>query len=103
VLHAFTGGAGDGNSPFGGVIRDSHGNLYGSTLSGGTCGPVEGGCGTVFKLRPDGTLRILHAFDGYTDGEAPWGNVMQDAAGNLFGIPGSGGLSGYGTVWRIAP
>jgi uncharacterized repeat protein (TIGR03803 family) len=105
LLHTFNGAAGDGNSPFGGVTRDRKGNLYGTTLFGGNCSPVEGGCGTVFKLGPNGSMTLLHIFDGYTDGMAPWGNVIQDAAGNLYGTTSNGGpgANGAGTVWKIAP
>jgi uncharacterized repeat protein (TIGR03803 family) len=105
VLYTFgVDGAAGGNSPFGGVTRDSSGNLYGTTLFGGNCSLVEGGCGTVFKLGQDGTITILHAFDGYTDGSAPWGNVIQDVAGNLYGTTSSGpGGNGAGTVWKLAP
>lgn len=105
VLHAFSGAAGDGNSPFGGVTRDHAGNLYGTTLFGGGCDMELGGCGIVFKLNPSGSLTILHAFDGYTDGSSPWSNVILDPAGNIYGTTSLGGLngSGGGTVWEISP
>jgi len=51
VLHAFTGGRKDGEVPYGGLARDAAGNLYGTTVSGGT-GACSGRCGTVFKLVP---------------------------------------------------
>jgi uncharacterized repeat protein (TIGR03803 family) len=44
VLYNFSGGA-DGGLPLGGVIRDSSGNLYGTTSYGGS-----GNTGTVFKI-----------------------------------------------------
>jgi uncharacterized repeat protein (TIGR03803 family) len=104
LLHTFSGAAGDGNAPFGGVARDRDGNLYGTTLFGGNCSLVEGGCGTVFKLGQDGSLTLLHTFEGYTDGMAPWGNVILDAAGNLYGTTSNGpGGNGFGTVWKTAP
>ena len=51
VLFNFTGGA-DGKFPFGGLVRDSKGNLYGTTSQGGSAGCFGSGCGTVFKLTP---------------------------------------------------
>lgn len=51
VIYTFTGGATDGEVPYGGLVRDSSGNLYGTTVSGGT-GPCSQGCGLVFKLSP---------------------------------------------------
>jgi uncharacterized repeat protein (TIGR03803 family) len=50
VLYNFSGGA-DGAFPYGGLIRDSAGNLYGTTTSGGSA-PSFNGCGVVFKLKP---------------------------------------------------
>src|SRR5438876_7581661 len=55
VLHAFEGA----DYPYAGVIQDSTGNLYGTTYVGGAYG-----AGTVYKLAPDGTLTILHEFNG---------------------------------------
>jgi uncharacterized repeat protein (TIGR03803 family) len=105
VLYAFSGGADDGNAPFGGVTLDRSGNLYGTTLFGGNCGLELGGCGTVFKLNPNGHMTILHTFEGETDGSSPWCNVILDAAGNLYGTTSMGGLggNGAGTVWKLAP
>ena len=102
VLHHFTGGEG-GDGPAGGVLLDVQGNLYGGTTGGGL-----GDSGTVFRLEPDGTFTTLHRFaaDG-SEGTAPLG-LVQDAAGNLYGVTPSGGAdsdsgsgSGGGTVFRI--
>ena len=54
VLHNFTGGQ-DGARPYGGVVLDNTGNLYGTTSAGGvTSPPCDGTCGTVFRLSPWG-------------------------------------------------
>jgi len=50
LLYSLPGGA-DGASPVGGVIRDSQGNLYGTTFGGGSAN-CSGGCGIIFKLTP---------------------------------------------------
>ncbi|HEX4159930.1 MAG TPA: choice-of-anchor tandem repeat GloVer-containing protein [Rhizomicrobium sp.] len=98
VLYAFQGGS-DGSWPMGGVARDASGNLYGTTLWGGGSPSCTFGCGTVFKISgDDGTYSILHAFQGYPDGALPYGGVIVDSSGNLFGT-----TSGPGTVFKLAP
>ncbi len=103
VLHAFTSGA-DGADPFAGLIKDKAGNLFGTTdFGGGTSGK-----GTVFKLAPDGTETVLHAFTGGNDGDDPIGGLIKDSAGNLYGVTALGGTAdcggtGCGTVFEIAP
>jgi uncharacterized repeat protein (TIGR03803 family) len=105
VLYTFgSQGVEGGQAPFGGVTRDSNGDLYGTTLLGGGCSFDESGCGTIFKLTQDGSMTILHSFNGYTDGTNPFGPVTLDALGNLYGTTSSGpGGNGAGTVWKIAP
>jgi uncharacterized repeat protein (TIGR03803 family) len=106
VLHAFTGGS-DGATPFGRLLLDKAGNLYGTTYSGGGSGCAGLGCGTIFKLAPDGTETVLHAFASGRDGQNPGGGLIADAAGNLYGttLLGGGGCfaSVCGTVYRYAP
>lgn len=109
VLHAFVGGEDDGATPEAGVIRDSAGNLYGTTrYGGGNTGCLGQGCGAVFKLAPDGTETVLYAFTGGTDGGEPVGDLIEDSAGNLFGTTEDGGMTegggaGYGTVFELSP
>lgn len=111
VLYAFA-GAPDGSLPLAGLIADQAGNLYGTTASGGGgsvdhCGGL--GCGTVFKLAPDGTETVLYAFQGAGgDGFYPAGDLLLDQAGNLYGTTQSGGnvkCGGYGcgTAFELAP
>lgn len=102
VLYAFTCGN-DGDNPHGGVIRDSTGNLYGTTEHGGGDGD-----GTVFKLDTAGNITVFHGFSG-PDGSEPFGDLAQDAAGNLYGVTLFGGnyagpclvLGGCGVVYKI--
>lgn len=105
VLHAF-GAKGDGFTPVA-LVRDGAGNLYGVTAQGGVSKKdctFDHGCGTLFKIAPDGTEAILHSFQGGTDGALP-NAVTIDASGNLYGVTGSGGFDahdpGYGTVFEM--
>jgi uncharacterized repeat protein (TIGR03803 family) len=93
VLHNFTGGA-DGYYPASTLVLDLSGNLYGTTLLGGdfTCDSLTG-CGTVFKVDPDGNETVLYSFSGGKGGSIPAGDLVRDSAGNLFGTAGSGGDS----------
>lgn len=81
VIWTFSGE--DGAQPYGGVVLDQHGNVYGTTYLGGAYGG-----GTVFKLSPVGDKfveKTLHSFGGPTDGAYPLVTVAIDAEGNLYG------------------
>jgi uncharacterized repeat protein (TIGR03803 family) len=105
VLHSFSGRPnGDGALPGGSLFRDSSGNLYGTTLIGGS-GDCLGrgivGCGIIFKLTPTGTETVLHNFSGPPDGDGadPGGALIEDASGNLYGATSAGGAGiCYGLV-----
>ena len=101
VLYTFEGGS-DGASPYDGLTFDTAGNLYGSTYAGGAYGN-----GTIFKLTPGAggswTESRLHAFTGGSDGKYPLGDLILDAAGNLYGTTFQGGAQGYGVVFELAP
>jgi len=96
VLHAFAGYPNDGGNPEAAVVRDSAGNLYGTTSEGGTSG-----YGIVFKLDTQGKLTVLHAFAG-VDGEYPSAGLVRDEAGNLYGTTTKGGSSNHGTVFKLS-
>jgi uncharacterized repeat protein (TIGR03803 family) len=102
VLHSFTGGK-DGGYPFAGLVRDTAGNLYGTTTSGGdlNCGD-HNGCGTVFKVDTCDKETVLHSFaGGASDGAFPFSGVSMDAKGNLYGDTKEGGPSNLGTVYKL--
>ena len=96
LLYSFT-GMSDGGNPFGNLIEDKAGNLYGTTVEGGV-----DNLGTVFKLAPDGTETVLWSFTG-ADGSYPEGGVIMDKKGNLYGTASDGGASNFGTVFEVAP
>jgi uncharacterized repeat protein (TIGR03803 family) len=90
-----------GGKSQGGLIRDSKGNLYGTTQIGGdlNCGGGAG-CGMVFKLDAAGTLTVLHTFEG-PDGAHPQTALLRDTAGNFYGTTLEGGAVNRGTVFKI--
>jgi uncharacterized repeat protein (TIGR03803 family) len=98
VLHAFAKSGSDGEIPYAGLIQGSDGNLYGTTYNGGASG-----LGTVFKVTPSGTETVLYSFAGGSDGEHPYGGVIQGSDGNFYGTTYQGGTSGYGTVFKLTP
>lgn len=98
TLHQFQGGP-DGGFPYGGLIRDTQGNFYGTT-SGGT---VAVDFGTVFRLDPKGRETILHHFKAPTDGVFPQAGLLLDSRGNLYGTTSGLDAFNYGTVFKIAP
>jgi len=97
LLHSFS-GTPDGEDPYAGLLRDRAGNLYGTTMFGGT----GGGFGTVFRLDANGKLTLLHSFAGTPDGVNPLAGLLRDGAGNLYGTTEYGGTNGgYGTVFKV--
>jgi uncharacterized repeat protein (TIGR03803 family) len=114
VLYSFIGNDGtnkDGESPLGGVIFDSAGNLYGTTSYGGS------NRGIVFELTPPSggsgswTETILYPFTGHSDGAYPYAGLALDANGNLYGTTVIGGnrtgfckqTNGCGVVFELSP
>lgn len=107
VLYFFQGtysGGSDGMHPQGRVVLDSAGNIYGTTIQGGdpNAGCSIEGCGTVFKISPQGTETVLHRFAGNADGGSLSGGLVWDHAGNLYGTSCSYGVLGGGTLFRIS-
>jgi uncharacterized repeat protein (TIGR03803 family) len=100
VVYAFTGGT-DGASPYHGLVFDPAGNLYGTTYAGGASGN-----GAVFKLTPGSggwTESVLHAFAGGRDGKNPYGGLIFDVSGRLYGTAFQGGTPGFGIVFALLP
>jgi uncharacterized repeat protein (TIGR03803 family) len=98
TLHSFAGPPTDGSLPHAGVIRDSSGNLYGTTYTGGSAG-----FGIVYTLNTMGTESVLYNFTGGADGGYPYAGVVRNAAGNLYGTTSTGGTAGAGVVFMLQP
>jgi uncharacterized repeat protein (TIGR03803 family) len=97
VLHSFTSSP-DGSAPLSTLVRDTQGNLYGTTQYGG-----EFSAGTIFKLDAAGNETVLYSFGGVKgDGEAPEAGLVMDTRGFLYGTT-SGGSNCNGTVFKFNP
>jgi len=89
----------DGSAPYyAALIQRVDGNLYGTTAFGGNENYCfdNTGCGTVFRLAPDGTLATIHTFEDEGDGAVPYAGVIEGTDGNLYGTTSSG------TVFKLA-
>lgn len=103
VLYSFSGGA-DGGYPYGVLLRDSSGKLYGTTYGGGASN-----YGTVFELDLADRETVLHSFTGPPDGAYPYAGLIRDSQGNLYGTTYLGGIPndcyprylGCGTVFKV--
>lgn len=106
VIHSFNQGSGDGFSPQSDLIADGAGNLYGTTLYGGT--GSGSGFGTVFMLSPTNDLNtwnetVLYSFTGGLDGGGPLGGLALGKKGVLYGTASTGGAGNGGTVFQLSP
>jgi uncharacterized repeat protein (TIGR03803 family) len=103
TLYSFTFGADGGLPGLGSLVQDAKGNLYGTTLYGGA--ETGLGNGVVYKLTPNGTETVLHAFTGGKGGGTPFEGLLQDASTGvsyLYGTTEVGGRkSGAGTIFRL--
>jgi uncharacterized repeat protein (TIGR03803 family) len=93
---------GDGDQPVGGVIVDTAGNLYGTTLGAPANPQGRNPYGTVYELTPSGsgwTEHTLHVFQDGSDGALPRCDLIEDASGNLYGTTSVGGSGGGGTAF----
>ncbi len=96
VLYFF-GAAGphDGREPLGGLVQATDGNLYGTTLKGGSAG-----FGTLFQISPTGAYQLLFSFTAPI-GESPFAGLLQHTNGLLYGTTQSGGANGFGAVYSL--
>jgi uncharacterized repeat protein (TIGR03803 family) len=95
VLHSFAGGK-DGAELYGGVVRDTAGNLFGTTYAQG-----PHGYGTLFRLDPTGKETLLYSFKGKVDGANPSASLVLDATGNIYGTTFGGGAFGFGSIFKL--
>lgn len=102
VIHAFTGGKDGAVGSLGLLLFDAAGNLYGTSELGG-----RGGVGAVYELSPafgeHWKTTVLYDFKGTPDAAYPYGGLILDAAGNLYGTTYFGGQNGMGAVFELTP
>lgn len=108
VLYAFCSriGCGDGQGPQAGLALGTDGLFYGTTYNGGASSSCQGGCGTVFKVTPQGALTTLHSFcarANCADGYGPLSTLVQGRDGNFYGTTARGGAHSQGTAFKIRP
>ena len=95
TLYTFTDGT-DGGNPYGGVVRDAAGNLYGTTFYGGNAN-----MGVVFKVSKSGKQTVLYSFPGKPDAAHPGSDLLLGKDGNLYGASYYGGTFGFGAIFRV--
>jgi uncharacterized repeat protein (TIGR03803 family) len=95
TLYTFTDGT-DGGNPYGGLVRDAAGNLYGTTFYGGAAN-----MGVVFKVSKSGKQSVLYSFPGKPDAAHPGSDLLLDSAGNIYGASYYGGTSGFGAIFKV--
>jgi uncharacterized repeat protein (TIGR03803 family) len=95
VLYSFSASP-DGYYPTRGLVRDAEGNLFGTTVSGGSSNG-----GTVFEVSKAGNETVLYDFS--QEGDTPEGGLVQDSLGNLYGTASRGGSGGHGVVFKLTP
>jgi len=97
ILHSFNADGTDAYNPYANLLFDKVGNLYGTTYSGGSQGE-----GTVFELSPGSAWleQVILSFN-YTDGAAPYGGLVFDASGRLYGTTQYGGAYQHGVVFAM--
>ena len=78
------------------LIADTHGNLYGTTESGGL------GFGTLFELTPGGHETVLYTFTAGNDGAHPAGGLLRNSKGQLFGGADVNGKVRLGDLFRLS-
>jgi len=103
VLHNFPlNDTKDGTEPYGALVFDASGNLYGTTATGGAFNS-----GTAYELTPESSggwnEKVLHSFGSGVDGALPQSNLIVDSLGNLYGTTGEGGAYGFGTAFELSP
>lgn len=106
IVYSFPRSSNDGESPESGLVRDSAGNLYGTTLLGGNMAQCNNnGCGMVYELSPSGAETVLHRFTwgAANDGCEPPVALIRDANGHLYGVAPFCGKTGNGTAFEIIP
>jgi len=95
VAYSF-GGEPNAFAPFGGLVLGTNGNLYGTTTAGG-----EANNGTIFEFKTSGEFRVIYSFSGVNNFGYPQGGLVETTPGTFYGMTGSGGDFGLGTIYKL--
>jgi len=108
LLHSFSGSSDSGTldtvgaAPNGALASDGEGNFYGTTRNGGSnSDSCDFGCGTVFRISPEGRLTTIHEFSAESDGIHPETGLVPGPDGSLYGTTSKGGWGAHGTIFKI--
>jgi uncharacterized repeat protein (TIGR03803 family) len=101
----------DGATPLAGLVQTASNEFYGTTVVGGSSSfcpnaPYSPGCGTIFKITPQGALAVQYNFcsrSGCSDGAYPFAGLVQATNGDLYGTTALGGANNAGTIFKITP
>jgi uncharacterized repeat protein (TIGR03803 family) len=96
LLHAFAGAPKEGENPYGRLVAGSDGNLYGTTNRGG-----QYDLGTIFRLTPEGQVKVLHSFGAPGDSDSPFAGVIQARDGTLYGTTCTDVVGSFDSVFAI--
>lgn len=100
LLRSFS-GADDGANPQATLLRGRDGTYYGSTILGGNAADIPRG--TVFQFTTNSAFTVLASFGFDANGASPYGKLVQDGAGYLYGTTFDQGAGLKGTVFRLGP
>jgi uncharacterized repeat protein (TIGR03803 family) len=87
-----------GGEPRGSLVRATDGNFYGITYGGGSSGG-----GTIFKITPAGVFTVVKPLDYWVTGSGSYSSLVQGKDGNFYGMTGTGGTYGNGTIFKCTP
>jgi uncharacterized repeat protein (TIGR03803 family) len=97
VLYSFGTNAQDAAFPYGGLVFDNKGDLYGTTIEGG----AHSG-GAIFKITPRGKESVIYSFACGTDACSPYDTLAYDGKSHFYGVSYSGGTNDYGTLFKVS-
>ena len=91
---------------YGALTQGTDGNLYGTTVIGGSEFGAGGGSGTIYQITPSGKVTTVYNFCSQAncaDGGGPYGGLMLAANGNFYGATYGGGTTNLGTAFEFTP
>jgi uncharacterized repeat protein (TIGR03803 family) len=101
IIHTFTGGSDGGTGSAAAPIVTLGGQVIGVATVGGA-----NGAGTIYQLTPtqsgEWAVTTLYAFKGEPDSGFPYGGVVIDRTGNIYGTTYYAGANDLGTIYELS-